>query len=43
MPGEMQAVKPGRTVMIDSPHMLLQCEAVLCAEAIAGFVKELAD
>ena len=41
--GEMQAVKPGRTVMIDSPHMLLQCEAVLCAEAIAGFVKELAD
>jgi pimeloyl-ACP methyl ester carboxylesterase len=40
--GEMQAVKPGRTVMIDSPHLLLQCEAKISAEVIAGFVKELA-
>jgi pimeloyl-ACP methyl ester carboxylesterase len=40
--GEMQAVKPGRTVMIDSPHLLLQCEAKISAGVIAGFVKELA-
>jgi pimeloyl-[acyl-carrier protein] methyl ester esterase len=40
--GDMQAVKPGRTVMIESPHMLLQCEAKVAAEVIAGFVKELA-
>jgi pimeloyl-[acyl-carrier protein] methyl ester esterase len=40
--GEMQAVKPGRTVMIDSPHLLLQCEAKVAGEVIAGFVKELA-
>jgi pimeloyl-[acyl-carrier protein] methyl ester esterase len=40
--GEMQAVKPGRTVMIESPHLLLQCEAKVAAEVIAGFVKELA-
>jgi pimeloyl-ACP methyl ester carboxylesterase len=40
--GEMQAVKMGRTVTIEGPHMLLQCEPVLCAEAVAGFVRELA-
>jgi pimeloyl-ACP methyl ester carboxylesterase len=39
--GEMQAVKAGRVVMIDSPHLLLQCEAKISAEVIAGFVKEL--
>jgi pimeloyl-ACP methyl ester carboxylesterase len=38
---EMQAVKPGRTVTIESPHLLLQCEAMLAGEVIAGFVKEL--
>jgi len=40
--GEMQAVKPGRTVNIDSPHLLLQCEAKVAGEVIAGFVEELA-
>ena len=40
--GEMQAVKPGRTVNIDSPHLLLQCEAKKVSEVIAGFVEELA-
>ena len=40
--GEMQAVKPGRTVTIDSPHLLLQCEAKIAGEAIAKFVEELA-
>jgi len=38
---EMQTVKPGRTVNIDSPHLLLQCEAKAAGEAIAGFVEEL--
>jgi pimeloyl-ACP methyl ester carboxylesterase len=38
---EMQAVKAGRTVMIDSPHLVLQCEPKLAAEAITGFVTEL--
>ncbi len=40
--GEMQAVKPGRTVNVDSPHLLLQCEAKIAAEVIARFVEELA-
>jgi pimeloyl-[acyl-carrier protein] methyl ester esterase len=39
--GEMQVVKPGRTVNIESPHLLLQCEAKKVAEVIAGFVDEL--
>ncbi len=39
---EMQAVKPGRTERIESPHLLLQCEAKIAGEAIAGFVRELA-
>ena len=39
---EMQAVKPGRTVMIDSPHLVLQCEAKIAGEAITAFVEELA-
>ncbi|WP_158788452.1 alpha/beta fold hydrolase [Granulicella sp. L46] len=39
--GEMRAVKPGRTEMIESPHLLLQCEAKVAAEAITGFVTEL--
>jgi pimeloyl-ACP methyl ester carboxylesterase len=38
---EMQAVKQGRVVTIDAPHMLLQCEPKLCAEVLAGFVREL--
>jgi pimeloyl-ACP methyl ester carboxylesterase len=38
---EMQAVKAGRTVAIDAPHMVLECEPVLCAEVLAEFVKEL--
>jgi pimeloyl-ACP methyl ester carboxylesterase len=38
---EMQAVKAGRKVTIEGPHMLLQCEPVVCAEAVAGFVREL--
>jgi pimeloyl-ACP methyl ester carboxylesterase len=38
---EMQAVKAGRTVRIEGPHMLLQCEPAACAEAVAGFVREL--
>jgi hypothetical protein len=38
----MQAVKPGRTEMIESPHLILQCEAKIAAEVITGFVKELA-
>ena len=38
---EMQAVKEGRTVMIDSPHLVLQCEAKLAGEAITEFVTEL--
>jgi pimeloyl-[acyl-carrier protein] methyl ester esterase len=38
---EMQAVKAGRTVMIESPHLILQCEAKLAAEAIEGFVTSL--
>jgi hypothetical protein len=37
----MQVVKPGRTVNIESPHLLLQCEAKKVAEVIAGFVDEL--
>lgn len=40
--GEMQTVKLGRTVSIESPHLLLQCEAKKAAEVIAGFVAELA-
>ena len=40
--GEMQAVKAGRTVMIESPHLILQCEAKIAAEAITEFVDELA-
>ena len=40
--GEMQAVKPGRTVMIESPHLILQCEAKIAGEVISGFVQELA-
>jgi pimeloyl-ACP methyl ester carboxylesterase len=40
--GEMQAVKPGRTVNVESPHLLLQCEAKIAGEVIAGFVTELA-
>jgi len=39
---EMQAVKPGRTVTIDSPHLVLQCEAKIAGEAITAFVEELA-
>jgi pimeloyl-[acyl-carrier protein] methyl ester esterase len=39
--GEMQAVKPGRTAMIESPHLILQCEAKIAGEAITGFVTEL--
>jgi pimeloyl-ACP methyl ester carboxylesterase len=39
---EMEAVKPGQTVMIESPHLVLQCEAKIAAEAIAAFVAELA-
>lgn len=39
--GDMQVVKPGRTVNVESPHSLLQCEAKKAAEVIAGFVKEL--
>jgi pimeloyl-[acyl-carrier protein] methyl ester esterase len=39
--GEMQAVKPGRTEMIESPHLILQCEAKIAGEAITGFVTEL--
>ena len=38
---EMQAAKAGRTVRIEGPHMLLQCEPAACAEAVAGFVREL--
>jgi pimeloyl-[acyl-carrier protein] methyl ester esterase len=41
--GEMQAVNPGRTVNVESPHLLLQCEAMKAAEVIAGFVAELAE
>lgn len=40
---EMQAVKPGRVTVMDAPHLLLQCEPVLGAEKIAGFVKELGE
>jgi pimeloyl-[acyl-carrier protein] methyl ester esterase len=39
---EMQAVKPGQTEMIESPHLILQCEAKLAGEAITAFVEELA-
>lgn len=39
---EMEAVKPGRVVKVESPHLLLQCEGKVAAEVIAGFVKELA-
>jgi pimeloyl-ACP methyl ester carboxylesterase len=38
---EMRTVKAGRTVRIEGPHMLLQSEPVACAEAVAGFVREL--
>lgn len=38
---EMQSAKAGRTVTIESPHLLLQCEAMLAAEAIMGFMREL--
>jgi pimeloyl-[acyl-carrier protein] methyl ester esterase len=40
---EMQAVRPGQVVVMDSPHLLLQCEPVLGAEMIVGFVKELGE
>jgi pimeloyl-ACP methyl ester carboxylesterase len=40
---EMQAVKPGQVAVVDSPHLLLQCEPVLGAEMIVGFVKELGE
>jgi pimeloyl-ACP methyl ester carboxylesterase len=40
---EMQAVRPGRVVVMDAPHLLLQCEPELGAEMIAGFVKELGE
>jgi len=38
---EMQAVKPGRVVSIESPHLVLQCEAKVAGEAITAFVDEL--
>jgi pimeloyl-[acyl-carrier protein] methyl ester esterase len=40
---EMLAVKPGRVVTIDAPHMLLECEPVPVAEVIAGFVAEIGE
>jgi pimeloyl-[acyl-carrier protein] methyl ester esterase len=39
---EMRLVKPGRTVEIIGPHLLLQAEPALCAEAVAQFVAKLA-
>jgi pimeloyl-[acyl-carrier protein] methyl ester esterase len=38
---EIRRVKPGRTVAIDGPHLLLQREPELAAEVVAGFVREL--
>ena len=38
---EMEAVKPGRVVTIESPHLILQCEAKIAADAITAFVEEL--
>ncbi len=38
---EMLAVKEGRTATVDAPHMAMQSEPIVCAEVIAGFVREL--
>lgn len=38
---EMLAVKDGRVVTVDAPHLALQSEPVVCAEMLAGFVREL--
>jgi pimeloyl-ACP methyl ester carboxylesterase len=39
---EMRLVKPGRMVEIVGPHLLLQAEPALCAEAVVEFLSELA-
>jgi pimeloyl-ACP methyl ester carboxylesterase len=38
---ELQLVTPARTVAIGGPHLLLQTEPALCAEVVAGFVRDL--
>jgi pimeloyl-[acyl-carrier protein] methyl ester esterase len=40
---EIQVVKPARVVTIPGPHLLLQAEPALCAELVAGFVRELGE
>ena len=40
---EMRLVKAGRMVAIDGPHLLMQAEPALCAEAVMGFVRELGE
>ena len=38
---EMQMVRPGRTLAIDGPHLLIRKEPELVAEVVVGFVREL--
>ena len=37
---EIRLVKPARTVTIEGPHLLLQTEPALSADAVAGFVQD---
>lgn len=38
---EIRRVRPGRTIAIDGPHLLLQREPELAAEVIMGFIREM--
>jgi hypothetical protein len=38
---EILETRPGRTVAIDGPHLLMQREPRLVAEVVVGFVREL--
>lgn len=38
---DMRAVRDGRVITVDAPHLALQSEPVVCAEILADFVKEL--
>jgi pimeloyl-[acyl-carrier protein] methyl ester esterase len=40
---EMRMVKAGRMVAIDGPHLLMQAEPALCAEAVKEFVREVGE
>jgi len=38
---EMRLIHPGKTVVVDGPHLLFQREPVLAAEVLTSFVREL--